>query len=315
MNSIATGDIAGTGQFKSASALLSGVFLPGLKGIVLNDSRINRRRANLVAQTLQEIIAIPAHGSATTIVLLPRKGILAYNDAEVAVMIDRVRDVHLETQVVTEVTAAVAEKGACKVGYTKDQARTALGEPAGVTTNADGTSIFTYPKGAVTSASFRADGTLASCQPRSVSDQLAQAGTQPELTDTLTRLGLKANKIGLADGSTVLTDIPGVQQAFHFDAKGNKTTDYTFLFSQIKAFATGTKNALETFLQQPTTALSSARGTEIQKFIKANPNIKANQVLQYPSPDIDNGTVVVTFKDATNIGSITFQGDKPANVN
>lgn len=147
MTTIATGGIAGTNQFRTASSLLSGVFLPGLKGIVLNDSRINRRRANLVAQTLQEVISVPPQITASTIVLLPRNGILAFHNAEIPVMIQRVIDVHLETEVVTEVTATPVEKGACKVGYTKDQTRDALGEPTGVTTNSDGTSIFTYLRG------------------------------------------------------------------------------------------------------------------------------------------------------------------------
>lgn len=42
--------------------------------------------------------------------------------------------------------------------------------------------------------------------------------------------------------------------------------------------------------------------------------MKANQVLQYPSPDIANGKVVVIFKDTTNIGSITFQSDSRRNL-
>jgi hypothetical protein len=313
MNTIATGGIAGTSQFKSASSLLSGVFLPGLKGIVLNDSRINRRRANLVGQTLQEVIDVPPTGSASTILLLPRTGILAFTDAEIPVMIQRVIDVHLETEVVTPVAATPVEKGACKVGYTKDQARDALGEPTGVTTNADGTSTFTYPKGPVSTASFNAGGSLVSCQPRSLGDQLAEATTLVEMNATLTRLGLSLNRIRLTDGSVILADIPGVPQTFHFDDKGNKAPDYEFLFAQIKTYAT--KSTLEDFLIKAATALSPAQLTQIQDFIKKNPSVPTAQVLKYPSPEIANGTVVVNFKDATNIASITFEGDKPASVN
>lgn len=314
MNTIATGGIAGTGQFRSASALLSGVFLPGLKGIVLNDSRINRLRANLVSQTLQEVISVPPTQPTSTIVLLPRNGILAFHDAEIPVMIHSIRDVHIVPEVVTEATETPVQKDQCKVGYTKEQTREALGEPTGVTTNADGTSVFTYPTGPIASASFEAGGALVSCQQRSNSDQLAQAKTLVEMNQTLTRIGLTVSRITLTDGSIVLADIPGVQQTFHFDAKGNKTTDYVFLFSQIRTYETGTKDALETFLEKPDTALSPARASEIKDFIEKNKTVKANQVL-YPSPDIQNGLVIVTFKDATNIASITFQGDKPAGVN
>jgi hypothetical protein len=318
MNTIATGGIAGTGQFRSATSLLSGVFLPGLKGIVLNDSRINRRRANLVAQTLQEVIAVPPSSPVTTIVLLPRNGILAFYDAQIPVMIQSVKDVHIVPEVVTEVTETPVQKDQCKVGYTKDQTREALGEPTGVITNADGTSVFTYPTGPVASASFEAGGHLISCQQRSNSDQLAQAKTLPEIHQTLTRLGLTFKSIALTDGSVVLADISGVQQTFHFDAKGNKATDYTFLFSQIKTYATGKRDALEAFLQAQGTALSPTRAAEIKNFISEKKNVKvaAGQVLQlqYPSPDIQNGKVVVTFKDAENIAGITFEGDKPEGV-
>ena len=315
MNTIATGGIAGSAEFRSASALLSGVFLPGLKGIILNDSRINRLRANLVAQTLQEVISVPPTQPTSTIVLLPRDGILAFHDAEIPVMIHSIRDVHIVPEVVTEVTAIPIQKDQCKVGYTKEQTREALGEPTGVTTNADGTSVFTYPTGPEASASFDASGALVGCQPRSNSDQLGQTKTLVEMNQTLSRIGLGVNRIVLTDGSVVLADIPGVQQTFHFDAKGNKTTDYVFLFSQIRTYATGTKDALEAFLDKPNTALSAARASEIKDFIQKNKKVTAGQALQYPSPDIQNGVVVVTFKDATNIGSIAFQGDKPASVN
>src|SRR6267143_5612755 len=64
----------------------------------------------LVAQTLQQIIEVQPQGSASTIVLLPRTGILAFSDAQIPVIIQRVIDVHLETEVVTEVTARAVEK-------------------------------------------------------------------------------------------------------------------------------------------------------------------------------------------------------------
>jgi hypothetical protein len=315
MNTIATGGIAGTGEFKVASSLLSGVFLPGLKGIVLNDSRINRHRANLVAQTLQDVIEVPPYSPVSTIVLLPRTGLLAFTDAEISVMVQRVIDVHLSTEVVTEVTATPIEKGACKVGYTREQARDALGEPTGVTTNTDGTSVFTYPKGPVASASFDAGGSLVSCQPRSNSDQLAAATTLIEMNTTLTNLGLTVSRISLTDGSVVLVDIPGVQQTYHFDNKGNKAADYTFLFDQIKAFETQSKDNLEAFLKLSTTALLPSRTTEINTFISGHLTVKpGDPPLEYPSPDIANGHVVVTFKDPTTIATITFDGDKPASV-
>jgi hypothetical protein len=159
---------------------------------------------------------------------------------------------------------------------------------------------------------------LVACQQRSNSDQLAQAKTLVELNETINRLGLTINRVSLTDGSTVAVDIPGVQQTFHFDSKGNKATDYTFLFSQIKTYEKGTKDALETYLEKSGTALSTPRATEIkltidgEKAQEKKQALKAGTTVKYPSPDIQNGTIIVTMKDATTIDTITFDGDKPA---
>lgn len=323
LTTIASGGVVAdaTGAFKAGTAIFSGSFLPGVRGIVLDTSFINRLRANLVAQTFQETVLVPANGATTTIVLLPRTGILAFTDAEISVMIDRVIDVHLIPEVVTEVTSATTiQKGACKVGYTKDQARDALGEPAGVATNADGTSVFTYPMGAVASASFSAGGSLLSCQPRSLSDQLAQATTLVELSQTLTSLNLTANKITLTDNSIVMTDIAGVSQSYHFDSTGKKTTDYTFLFPKIKAYESQAKSALDTFLEAQAKALNQTISEKIAAQAKQADTDKSTTAT-YDSPDIQNAKVVVTFDNkpgtapkASNIKAIMFTGDRPQGI-
>jgi hypothetical protein len=307
MNTIATGGIAGGPSFRSASSLLSGVFLPGLKGIVLNDSRINRYRSNLVTQTLQEVIEVPAGGSASTVVLLPRNGILDFDKAKIPVMIERVIDVHLEPEVVTPVTTPPIEKGVCKPGYTKDQTRQALGEPAGVNTSADGTSVFTYPTGPITSASFDTKALLVSCVQRPPTDQLGQATTLVELNQTLTALKLTSTQIKLTDESIVVTDIPGVTSSFHFDSKGNKAPDYALLFSAISAKKGSKKSDFDTFLETQAKALFAARADEITKQAEAaqdpkNP-AKIGKPVQYSSPDVANGFVFVTFKNADTAAS------------
>jgi len=62
--------------FHDGSSIFAGVFLPGLRSLLLNMPTINRRRANLVGQTLQEIIDVPAGSPVSTVVLLPRMGML-----------------------------------------------------------------------------------------------------------------------------------------------------------------------------------------------------------------------------------------------
>ena len=224
LGNIATGGLVSdaSGAFRAGTSVFSGTFLPGVRGLVLDTSFINRLRSNLVAQTLQDAVQVPAGSSISTIVLLPRMGILDFTDAEVPVMVDRVIDVHLDEEVLTPVGETPVQKGACKAGYTKDQAREALGEPSGVTTAADKSSTFTFDHGPVASASFDAKGALQSCKTRSASEQLDQATTQAEALQSLTDLGLSSTKLELTDGSTILVDIPGVQTVYRFDSKGAK---------------------------------------------------------------------------------------------
>jgi hypothetical protein len=146
------------------------------------------------------------------------------------------------------------------------------------------------------------------------------------MTETLTRLGLSVNKIGLTDGSTLLADIPGVQQTFHFDAKGNKAADYTPLFAQIKSKSGAKKSDFDTFLETQAQTLSATRSTDIKTEAQdVEKSAKTGSSVQYKSPDIQNGLVVVTFKNSNSkvtavsgdslVDQIVFQGDKPANVN
>ena len=201
-----------------------------------------------------------------------------------------------------------------------DQTRQALGEPPSVAPSGNG-SIFTYPKGPVASASFDAGGSLVSCQLRSISDQLAQPTTLADMNTVLTSLSLTANKITLTDGSTVLTDIPGVQQTYHFDAKGNKTTDYTFLFPKIKAFETQPKSALDSFLEAQAKTLLPAR-SELITTEATQADTAKTATATYDSPDVQNGKIVITFDNkppaapkGSNVKTITFTGDKPQSVN
>lgn len=326
LTNIATGGVVSdaSGAFRAGTSVFSGTFLPGVRALVLNTPFINRLRSNLVAQTLQETVQVPAGGATSTIVLVPRAGILEFSDADVPVMIQRLIDVHLIPEVVSEATETPIEKGICKEGYTKAQAREALGEETGLSTAADGSSTFTYNKGPVASASFNIKGTLQSCKARSLSEQLGAATTLAEALKILSDLGLTATKIELTDGSTVLTDIPGVQQNYHFDTKGNisSPTDYAFLFKDIKAKeGKSTKAEFETFLEDKAKSLSTDRSNEIR-----NTDAKAKGTdgqFRYSSPEIKNGSLTVTFENANKsktvgptsvLKKVTFEGDKPKNA-
>ncbi|MCU1224351.1 MAG: hypothetical protein JWQ42_2444 [Edaphobacter sp.] len=326
LTNIATGGIVAdaSGAFRAGTSVFSGTFLPGVRGLVLDTPFINRLRSNLVAQTLQETVQVPAGGSTSTIVLLPRTGILAFTDAEVPVMIKRLIDVHLIPEVVSEITETPIQKGMCKAGYTKAQAREAFGEETGLTTAADGSSTFTYNKGPVASASFDVKGDLQTCKNRTLSEQLDVAATLAEASKILNDLSLSSTKIELTDGSTVLTDIPGVQQTYHFDSKGNRASDYVFLFKDIQAQeGKAAKSDFETFLEDKAKSLSSDRSTQIKSVDVPKAKGTTDNQFKYSSPDVKNGSLTATFEDTTKskavgptstLKSVTFEGDKPKNV-
>jgi len=328
LSTIATGGIVAdaSGAFRSGTTVFGSTFLPGVRSIVLDTSFINRLRSNLVAQTLQDTIQVTAKGSATTIVLLPRTGILAFTDAEIPVMIKRVIDVHLVEEVVSEVNETSAKKGECTVGNTKDQTRQALGEESGGATNPDGTSVFTFATGPVATVTFNKNGIVTNCStPRTATEQMDLAKTLVEAKQTLTTLGLGSTQIQLTDSSTVIVDIPGVSKTYHFDAKGDLTSAYTFLFKVITAEGNNageTQGKFESFLEEKAAILSSTRSSDIKTQASKAANAKAGASVTYGSPDIQNGTITVTFKNSGTgksitvvVDKITFQGDQPKNIN
>jgi hypothetical protein len=328
LTNIATGGIVAdaSGAFKAGATVFASTFLPGVRSIALDTSFINRLRSNLVAQTLQDTIQVPAGGSTTTVVLLPRAGILSFTDAQVPVMIKRVLDVHLVEEVVNSAPGAPTKKAECTVGSTKDQIRQALGEPTGLTTNADGSSSFSYSMGPIASVSFNANGVVDSCpKPRTATEQMDLVKTLVEAKQTLTDLELSGTSIDLVDSSTVLVDIPGVSKTYHFDSKGNIASPYVFLFKPITAqgaLADETQVNFESYLES--IALTPARKSEIAAQATSNKGKgKAGTSLTYASPDIDNGSVTVAFKGSGTGASatvvvdkdkITFQGDQPKNT-
>jgi hypothetical protein len=305
--------------FTDAVSILAGSFLPGLRALVLNPEGINRRRANLVAQTLQDAIEIPPAGSTTTMVLLPRLGILAFNDAEVPVVVDKVIDVHVDTNVLTPIANGPVQKNVVSPGETKDQVREAVGEPTGVVTNPDNTSTFTYATGPIASVAFDAQGKVVSSTSRSLADQLNATTTLIDAKQVLSDASVSATSIDLVDGTVILVDIPNVTTILHFDSSGKRLADYTPLFKDIKALEGKAKSDLDNFLE--TKALSDGRKNLITNQANKAVGTPISSPVQYSSPDITNGTVIVTFDDPSGkitqnstVKSITFGGPKPSGV-
>jgi hypothetical protein len=72
--------VAASENLNTSTHLVAGLLIPGVKSILLNPDDENRKRSNLVTQGLQNYVQIPPSGTASTLVFLPRKGMLAVID-------------------------------------------------------------------------------------------------------------------------------------------------------------------------------------------------------------------------------------------
>ena len=309
LTTVATGGYVaqiGNTAFRDAATIFSGTFLPGLRGIVLNVEGTNRRRNNLVMQTLQEVIEVPPNNSVSTVVLLPRYGILTFKDAEVPVIIDRVLDVHLEPEVISDLNQRVVAKNKIELGYTKDEVRQALGEPNTVTATADGTSVFKFAKGPFEAVNFNDKGLVSGSTSRSLEEQLKNATTMMEAKTLLNELGLSFHEYPLADDGAILMDIPGANSILRFGQKGNKLKDHELLFDKIEGFKGQTKKDFEKNLSDLAKEVSTSRAVVIlNENSKEATRHKTGDQITYHSPDLRDERIYVFFNDGVSGKPIT----------
>jgi hypothetical protein len=160
-----------------------------------------------------------------------------------------------------------------------------------------------------------------SANPRPLDKQLAQAATFSDVRSILTANGRQGTTIDLVDGTSVLVDIPDITTVPQFNSSGKKISDdYHLLFPDIKAFEGKTKDVLDKFLQDK--ALNAARKAGIQSDENTAKGKPTSSPVQYQSPDIATGAMLVTFKDDASktitdnstIVKINFIGPRPKNV-
>ena len=296
--------------FRDSSEIFTGNFLPGFRAITQDLAGTNRARANLVNDTFQEVVQMPANGHVSTIVVLPRDAIADVQGYEQTVVIERVLNVHIDPDVLNGVKDPPVPLNHVEVGYTKDQVRQSLGEPPNVSTAADGSAVYSYSTGPYTKVNFNKDGLVVSWDARTISDQISAAPTLEAVNVILKANALKATSLSLLNGNTVLTNISGLGKALQYDSSGKHIADYTLLYPAIKALIGKKRSDLETLIASkklPSAAtsyapISTPSATEV--------------VLTYAMPDVKDGTIVVTFSAApvktpsATIKTIVFQGTK-----
>ncbi len=300
--------------FRDSVSVLTGTFLPGFRALTLDPARINRLRSNLVGQTMQETVQIPPNGAASTVVLLPRDGILTIRGLEQSVVVDRLVNVHIDPDVVNGVKDAAVPRDHLELGYTTEQVRQALGDPPTVSTDANGLLTYTYPKGPYATVCFNKDGKVFSWSERKLEEQLEQAETLVQALDLLRKNNIDVpTRLSLWNQNTILVDIPGVTKILQYDPKGVHIEDYKLLYADIKkaADADPKVSAFEKTLSD----LRKAAGAPPAS---GDPKVSGNQIT-FLMPDIQGGYIEAVLtaasakgvKDADRtIDTISFSGLK-----
>ena len=300
--------------FHDSITLFTGTFFPGFRGIVLDPAHINRLRSNLIGQTLQETIAVPPTGFATTIVLLPRDGMLAVRGHDQTVVIDRLVDVHIDADVINGSKDTPVPADLVQIGYTMDQVRQALGEPYKMTPEeASGQTVFGYRVGTYSEVAFNKEGKVIASTQYTLAQQLGQKNTLPEATEFLRKNNIDWTRLSLINGNSILVDIPTLDNTKVplFDSKDKAIGSYKLLYADILKAASSAPSP-EDF----TKALSDVYLGSGKYPSPTSPIGKPAQQT-FSMPDIVGGYIVVTLDPATNKKvqpNLQFTGSRPATL-
>ncbi len=300
--------------FRDSVSVLTGTFLPGFRALTLDPARINRLRSNLVGQTMQETVQIPPNGAASTVVLLPRDGILTIRGLDQSVVVDRLVNVHIDPDVVNGVKDAAVPRNHLELGYTAEQVRQALGDPPTVATDKDGLLTYTYPKGPYPTVNFNKEGKVFSWAERNLEDQLEQMDTLAQALDLLHKNNIDLpTRLSLVNQNTILVDIPGVAKTLQYDPKGLHIADYNLLYADIRKAADAQPKVSE--FEKTLSELRKAAGGPPTS---GDPKVVKDKMI-FPMPDIQGGSIEAVLTPAAGKGvkdadrtvqSISFSGLK-----
>jgi hypothetical protein len=137
-------------------SVFSAIVLPGFKDFVFNEETERRLRSQLLAQAFPEIVQIPPVSSATWKIFLPKRVIS--NDFPEMVLVEQLRDVHMELETVSEPVTEAVVKGQVQLGMTQEQVIQALGVPSRTQTDdKTGKVTWSYEQGSYQSVEFTPD--------------------------------------------------------------------------------------------------------------------------------------------------------------
>jgi hypothetical protein len=300
--------------------ILSGIALPRGKGIIINEEEEKRLRTQMIQQSFEDLIQVGSQSSMTTKVFLPRR-IMEMQSHE-WVVIDQLRDVHVELEVVSDVMEEAVIKGTIKLGDTQDRVLSALNVPDSRSKRPDGSEVWSYNAGRYASMTLSKDLKVADIQERTPEEWArSQEGiwTKQEVTKALLGSIPPADTRKLHDGAEIWVR-PGpltVNLLFNSDGVLERNgVGYELACEGFKTLKGITWNELRAQLSRPVhtsgaiqTNIATMLEAESKKIDTLNKDAKRKQVkppetypiYNLPSPEVegDTMTVVVNASDKT----------------
>ena len=232
-----------------------------------------------------------------------------------AVVIDRLVDVHIDTDVVNGSKDTPVPADLVQVGYTMDQVRQALGEPYKVTPDeSTGQTVFGYASGAYSEVTFNKEGKVIASTQYTVAQQLEQKKTLPDATDFLRKNNLPWTRLSLVNGNSILVDIPTLDHATVplFDSKDHSLGTYKLIYRDI-ADAAAKQPAVDDFVSTLKGMYLGSGGYDPHKTGAGG----KSGTFRFDMPDILGGYITVSLdKDTGKLvqPNPTFSGSRPSSI-
>jgi len=296
--------------------ILSGIALPRGKGIIINEEEEKRLRTQMIQQSFEDLIQVGPQSSMTTKVFLPRR-IIEMQSRE-WVVIDQLRDVHVELEVVSDVIEEVVVKGMIKLGDTQDRVLLALNVPNRREKRPDGLEVWTYGVGRYESVVFSKALKVADFNERTPEDWAkTEEGiwTKQEAREALLGSITPADTRNLHDGGEVWVNPGRLGFNLAFDKKGVLRpggVGYQLACKKLAALKDISLRDLETKLAEKVLTTEEIQTTiktkleavpgEIEKLkddaAKRKIKLRETEDFSLPSPDVEGECVTVTVNVA-----------------
>jgi hypothetical protein len=294
---------------KNVLPAFTGVIVPAVKNYVWSDEEEKRKRTNLLAQTLADLVQIPSQSAITTKVFLPKFPIDKLFSRNV--IIESVRDVHIDLEVISDTLPEAVAKGKITAGMTKDQVVQALGIPDSKTDGAGLSSTWVYNTGNYKQVVFDNSGKVVSWTARTVDEQVDALVSKGTTADVRALLGLGGtdpkNAEALWDGGVIWPKPAGLDRTLRFD-KSNKLVDANYTVASDKNNGFVSLKALAAADVQTKLAGYFPDGKDSRPAAPLQGSTDTKEI--YNSPDVRAQTVTVTFDSTGKATDITVAPTK-----